>query len=317
VNEKDRLTAGIELGGTKTIVLFARGREVLASIRLPTTTPSETLPMISDQIENWQAKHGRPDSLGIASFGPLGLDVSRPDYGHITATPKPHWSHTDLIGYFGGRFGMPIGFDTDVAGAALAEYRCGGAQGCDVAIYITVGTGVGGGVLVGGRLVHGLVHPELGHLRIRRSKGDDFGGICQFHGDCLEGLISGPAIRARTGISGVSVGDDHEVWRRVTLELAEALALLLLTLSPQKILIGGGVLQKRGGLFGAVRRRTAELLASYGAEMDEVALAAIIVPPGLGDMAGPLGAIALAPAAHDPTSGRFARGRLAPCPVEK
>ncbi|MFD2500074.1 ROK family protein [Rhizorhabdus histidinilytica] len=245
---QDRLLAGIELGGTKAIALMARGRNVLASARVPTTTPNETLRAIGDRIEAWQREHGRADALGIASFGPLGLDRSRPDYGHITSTPKPGWRQADLVRHFGDRFGLPIGFDTDVAGAALAEHRWGTARGCDVAIYMTVGTGVGGGVVVDGRPVHGLVHPELGHLRVRRATGDDFAGVCPFHGDCLEGLVSGPAIGARTGSDGASIEDDHPVWDRVTAELAEAMAMLLLTVSPRRIVIGGGVLQQRAPL---------------------------------------------------------------------
>ncbi|WP_347270412.1 ROK family protein [Rhizorhabdus histidinilytica] len=291
---QDRLLAGIELGGTKAIALMARGRDVLASARVPTTTPNETLRAIGDRIEAWQREHGRADALGIASFGPLGLDRSRPDYGHITSTPKPGWRQADLVRHFGDRFGLPIGFDTDVAGAALAEHRWGTARGCDVAIYMTVGTGVGGGVVVDGRPVHGLVHPELGHLRVRRATGDDFAGVCPFHGDCLEGLVSGPAIGARTGIDGASIEDDHPVWDRVTAELAEAMAMLLLTVSPRRIVIGGGVLQQRAPLFGPLRKRTAALLGGYIAGLDEDALAAMIVPPELGAMAGPLGAIALA-----------------------
>nr|WP_047169288.1 ROK family protein [Sphingomonas sp. Y57] len=286
--------AGIELGGTKAIALLARGRDVLASARIPTTTPDATLQAIGDRIEAWQSEHGRAHALGIASFGPLGLDRSRPDYGHITSTPKPGWRQTELVRHFGMRFGVPIGFDTDVAGAALAEHRWGAAQGCDVAIYMTIGTGVGGGIVVDGRPVHGLVHPELGHLRVRRATGDGFAGVCPFHGDCLEGLVSGPAIAARTGLDGASVGNDHAVWNDVMAELAEAMAMLLLTLSPRRIVIGGGVLQQRSSLFERLRQRTAGLLGGYVAGIDEDSLAALIVPPGLGAMAGPLGAIALA-----------------------
>lgn len=292
--EDDRLVAGIELGGTKAIALIARGREILASARFPTGAPERTLAAIGDQLQAWQADHGRPEALGIASFGPLGLDRSRADYGHVTSTPKPGWRDTDLVGHFAARFGVPIGFDTDVAGAALAEYRWGAAQGCDVAVYITIGTGIGGGVIVNGEPVHGLVHPELGHLRVRRAAGDDFAGACPYHGDCLEGLASGPAIGARAGMDGATIPDDHPVWDRVTAELAEGMAMLMLSLSPRRILIGGGVFQQRASLLAMVHRRTAALLNGYVAGVGEAELAGIIVPPGLGDRAGPLGAVALA-----------------------
>ena len=290
----DRLVAGIELGGTKAIALIARGREVVASARFPTEAPDRTLAALGDWLAGRQAEHGHPEALGIASFGPIGLDRSRADYGHITSTPKQAWRGTDLVGYFSDRFGWPIGFDTDVAGAAIAEHRWGAARNCDVAVYLTIGTGIGGGVIVNGRPLHGAVHPELGHLRVRRRPGDRFGGVCPFHGDCLEGLASGPALAARTGLEGAAIGDDHPVWTHVTAELAEAMAMLMLTLSPERILIGGGVFQERGALLSLIRAQTAALLNGYVAGIGEAELADIIVPPGLGALAGPLGAVALA-----------------------
>lgn len=292
--DEDGLVAGIELGGTKAIALVARGREVLAMERIPTTTPDATLAAIEDRLSAWQAEHGRVAAIGIASFGPVGLDRARPDYGHITSTPKPGWRQVDLVGRFAARFGVPIGFDTDVAGAALAEHRWGAGQGDGVLVYLTVGTGVGGGVLVDGEPVHGLIHPELGHLRVRRAQGDAFAGICPFHGDCLEGLVSGPAIAARAGRPGDRVGDGDPLWDEVAGEMAEAVAALMLTLSPQRILIGGGVFQARGWLFDRLRARAAELLGGYLAGIGAAELADIVVPPGLGAMAGPLGAVALA-----------------------
>lgn len=291
---ENRLVAGIELGGTKAIVLIARGRDVLASARFPTETPDRTLAAVGDRLEGWRAEHGPVEAIGIASFGPLGLDPDRPDYGRITTTPKPGWQQVDLVGHFAARFGVPIGFDTDVAGAALAEHRWGAGRGDRVLVYLTVGTGVGGGVLIDGRPVHGLIHPEPGHLRVRRDEGDAFAGVCPIHGDCLEGLISGPAIAARTGMPGDRIGDDDPVWGSVAAEMAEALAMLMLTLSPQRILIGGGVFHKRERLFASLRVRVARLLGGYLAGIGEAELADIVVPPGLGDMAGPLGAVALA-----------------------
>jgi len=290
----DRLVAGVELGGTKSIAVLARGSDIVAQARFPTADPQMTLTALVDQISAWQAVHGNVEAVGIASFGPVGLDRGRADYGHITSTPKSGWAGTDVVGPFTRAFGVPIAFDTDVAGAALAEQRWGAAHGCDVAVYLTIGTGIGGGVVVNGTPVHGLIHPEIGHIRVRRAEGDAFPGICPFHGDCIEGLASGPAIAARAGAPGDTLSDDHPVWAAVTAELAELVALLLLTVSTRRILIGGGVFGGREALLPAIRAQAARLLAGYLVGVDEARLADIVVLPGLGDRAGPLGAIALA-----------------------
>jgi fructokinase len=286
--------AGVELGGTKCVALTARGREIVAVTRLPTREPQATLAALADWIEEQVRGQGMPEAIGIASFGPLGLDPARPGYGRITSTPKPGWADVDVAGYFADRFALPVAFDTDVAGAALAEYRWGAARGCDVTVYLTVGTGIGAGILVDGKPLHGLIHPEFGHIRVRRQTLDDFRGVCPFHGDCLEGLVSGPAIAARAGRPGMDVDDDDPLWGWIMAEMAEALAMLMVSLSPMRILIGGGVFQQRPKLFHAIRRRTAALLNGYLAGIGERELATIIVPPGLGEWAGPLGAIALA-----------------------
>ena len=289
----DRLVAGVELGGTKAIVLFARGREIVAEARFPTGTPEVTLESLTNQIDSWMDEHGRPEGLGIASFGPVGLDRARADYGHVTSTPKAGWEGADVVGRF-KRFGVPIVFDTDVNGAVLAEYRWGAAQNASVAVYITIGTGLGAGVLINGVPVHGLIHPEFGHVRVRRSADDAFAGVCPYHGDCLEGLVAGPAIAARAGRPGAELSDDDPLWQIILAELAEAMAMLMVTLSPQRILIGGGVFQHRATLFAGLHARTASLLNGYLAGIGEEELACIITPPGLGDRAGPLGAVALA-----------------------
>lgn len=287
------LLMGIELGGTKAIASVARGREILSIDRRSTTSPEETLSGIGDRLSEWVGSYGMPEAIGVASFGPIGVDRSRADYGTILRTPKPGWSNTDVVGYFEARFEVPIGFDTDVAGAALAEYQWGAGQGCEVLVYITIGTGIGAGILVEGRPVHGLVHPEFGHIRVRRTRGDSFAGICPFHGDCLEGLASGPAIASRAGFPGETLSDDHPAIRYAVNDVAEALAQLLLTISPQRVLIGGGVVEARPTIFPLLRQKVAHLLADYLPSTAEIGSGQIIRAPALGAMAGPLGALAL------------------------
>jgi fructokinase len=291
------LVAGIELGGTKAVAVLACGPSIVDRVRVPTTDPAETLGALSAQLERWTDAGQRFAAIGIASFGPVGLDHRRPDYGHITTTPKPGWAHTDVRGHFAARFDLPIGFDTDVNGAALAEGRWGASIGCSVHVYVTIGTGIGGGAVVDGRPVHGLVHPEHGHLRVRRRPGDAFGGVCPYHGDCIEGLASGPAIAARAGAPAEQLGPEHPVWADVAAELGELMASLVLVLSPERIVVGGGVATGQPWLLPNVRRATAEALAGYVAGIDAGRLAELIVPPALGDDAGPLGAVAVGLAA--------------------
>ncbi len=286
------LIAGVELGGTKGVAVIARGTEIIATQRVPTTTPAKTLGALADWLREKQEETPYV-ALGIASFGPLGLNPSRADYGFITATTKPDWSQTDVLGAFKSWFAGPIGFDTDVNGPALAEGRWGAAVGCTSHVYLTIGTGVGGGLVVNGAPVHGLVHPEMGHVRVRRVAGDAFAGACPFHGDCLEGLVSGPALAARTGMKGEELAQDHPVWANVAQEIAELLTTLILIASPQKILIGGGVGMGQSFLFPLIRDAVAARLKAYVAGLDREALDALIMPPALGAEAGPLGAIAL------------------------
>lgn len=293
--EIEPLVAGVELGGTKSLILIARGTDILAEWRTPSGDDAgATLHALSRRLAGWIEMHGPIAGLGIASFGPIGLDPAAAHFGHITSTPKPGWGGTDVRGHFADRFAVPIAFDTDVAGAALAEGLWGAAAGLRVHVYLTIGTGIGGGLVVDGRTVNGLVHPEMGHVRVRRVAGDDYAGVCPYHGDCLEGLASGPAIAARAGRPADSLAAGDPVWARVAAEVAEAMAALILTLSPQRILIGGGVGLGAGFPLAAIRRRTAELLAGYVEGVDADALEAIIQPPALGDRAGPLGAVALA-----------------------
>ncbi len=288
------LIAGVELGGTKGVALIARGETIIAQSRHSTgDAPEATLSALAGDIEGWTRIHGPIAALGIASFGPVGLDPARDDFGTITRTAKPGWSGARVLDAFARRFDIPIGFDTDVAGAALAERRWGAGQDKAVVVYITIGTGIGGGLVVDGRPVHGRVHPEMGHLRVRRAPGDDFAGVCPFHGDCAEGLASGPAIAARAGAPAETLPDDHWVWPRVAGELAELAFSLILTLSPERILIGGGVATGKPFLFPMIRAAVEARLGGYVAGLDGAALAEILRPPALGDRAGPLGAVAL------------------------
>ena len=233
-------------------------------------------------------------AVGIASFGPVDLVAGSPTWGFITSTPKPGWRQTDLAGAVGRALGVPVGFDTDVNGAALGEWCWGAAVGVDQFIYLTVGTGIGGGVMIRGRPLHGLVHPEMGHLLVARRTDDDYAGCCPFHGSCLEGLASGPAIEGRWGAGPESLAADHPAWELEAHYLALGLANLVCALSPERILLGGGVMEQRQ-LFPLVRRKLAEHLDGY------VQAPAItrenqefIQPPALGRRAGVLGAIALA-----------------------
>ena len=295
--EEAPLIAGVELGGTKTVVVLARGMTILERSRLPTVAPDTTLGAICERLASWRDVGQEFQAIGIGSFGPLGLDASRPDFGHVTTTPKAAWAGTDLHGPIATRFDVPVGLDTDVNGAARAEWLWGAAQGCDVAVYLTIGTGVGGGVVVAGQPVHGLLHPEHGHLRVRRRLDDDFPGICPYHGDCIEGLTSGPAIAARAGVQPEMLSQHHRVWQDVTDEIAELMAHLVLILSPQRIVLGGGVGTGQRWMLPRVRRTVLDHLGGYLNAVDEAAIERLIVSPALGDDSGPLGSVALGLAA--------------------
>lgn len=294
----NRRIGGIELGGTKGVALVAEGRTILARHQVPTTTPAETLGALNGWL---QAQHAADAlaAVGIASFGPLALHPDAPDFGQITTTPKPGWAGAAVRAATAAWFAGPIGFDTDVNGAARAEWCWGAGQGQSVIVYLTIGTGVGGGVLVNGLPVHGQVHPEMGHLRIRRVSGDLFPGVCTFHGDCIEGLVAGPALAARTGQAGETLGPDHPVWALVAQDLGELMTTLCLTLSPTRILLGGGVGMGQPALLAAIRDATAARLNGYIAGVDRAALDRMIVQPMLGTDAGPLGAVALGQMAYD------------------
>jgi fructokinase len=288
------LWGGIEAGGTKFVCAVGTGPDNLrAEVRFPTTTPEETFGR-AIQFFQQQEKESLT-AIGIASFGPVDLNPDSPTFGYITDTPKPGWAHTDFAGRIRRALGVPVGFDTDVNVAALGEYRWGAAQGLDTFIYLTIGTGIGGGGMVNGKLIHGLVHPEMGHIRIPHDRGrDPYPGSCPYHGDCLEGLAAGPALEERWGQRGEALPADHPAWPLEADYLAFGLVNIICVLSPQRIIIGGGVMQQPQ-LFPLVRQRVQELLNNYlpvPAILDHID--DYIVPPGLGDRAGVLGAMALA-----------------------
>lgn len=296
------LVAGVEMGGTKCVCLLAGGPEdIRDEVRIPTTAPAETLAAIEAALTRWQAEHGF-EAIGVAGFGPLELDPASPRYGTLVNTSKPGWSGADLLAGL-RRFGMPIGLDTDVNGAALAEGRWGGALGLGSYAYVTVGTGIGVGSVIRGLTVRGLGHSEAGHLRIPVLAGQTRGGMCPFHGDCVEGLASGPAIEARAGVSAADLPPADPVWEEVVQALAALLHNLVLTTAPERILIGGGVVAGQPFLLPRLRRALVESLNGYGVAPDIAAgIDAFVVAPALGTAAGPLGAIALAQAALSATA---------------
>ena len=285
---------GIEAGGTKWVCAVGSGPEdIRALVTFPTTTPEETLAT----AVRFFAEHGPIEALGVGSFGPIDLRQASPAFGTITTTPKPGWGGTDLLSPLRAAFGVPVAFDTDVNAAAIGELHWGAAAGLDTFCYVTVGTGIGGGVIVDGRPLHGLLHPELGHMLVPHDRvRDPFDGVCPYHGDCLEGLASGVSIRRRWGVAAEDA-TDPDVWRLEAEYLALGLANLVCSLSPQRIVIGGGVL-KQPLLLPLVRARLVEVLAGY---VDAIEVGAgietYVVPPALGDRAGVLGAFALAGAA--------------------
>jgi fructokinase len=294
-----QLYAGVEAGGTKFVCAVGSGpQDIRAEVRFPTTTPAETLARTAAFFQEQQAIHGPLAALGIGAFGPVDLNPASPTYGYVTTTPKPGWANTDLGGALGRTLGLPVGFDTDVNAAALGEYHWGAGQGLENFIYLTIGTGIGGGALVNGRLVHGLVHPEMGHILLARDPArDPFPGGCPFHGHCFEGLANGPALEKRWGQRAETLSLDHPAWALEAHYIAQGLVSLVCTLSPQRIILGGGVMDQRQ-LFPLIRQEVLALLNGYVASpsilehIDEY-----IVPPGLANKAGLSGAFALAAAA--------------------
>jgi fructokinase len=293
------LKAGVELGGTKCVCILASGPDdIRAEERIDTRGPADTLAAIAAVLARWHAEHGFV-ALGLASFGPVELDERSADYGRIVNTPKPGWNGADVVA-LGTPFAVPVGFDTDVNAAALAEGRWGGAQGLRSFAYVTVGTGIGVGSIVGGHPVRGLGHSEAGHMRVARMAGADWPGACLYHGACVEGLAAGPAIAAHAGRPAAELAPDDPAWDEVVHALAGLFHNLVLTICPERILVGGGIAIGQGHLLPRLREALIDSLAGYGAAPAIARnIGEFLARPMLGPQAGPLGAIALAQAAFD------------------
>lgn len=290
------LYGAIEGGGTKFVCAVGTGpNDLRAEIRVETTSPEETLSRVVKFFHEQEAKFGKLASIGFACFGPLDPNPASPTYGHILPTPKPGWTNANVVGMLKDTFDIPIVFDTDVNGAALGEWRWGAAQELETFIYLTIGTGIGGGAYVEGKLLHGLIHPEMGHILLRHDRDKDpFAGTCPFHGDCFEGLACGGAMEKRWGQPGETLSAEHPAWDLEAEYVAQALTNYTLTLSPQRIILGGGV-GSVPHLLSKVRARTRELINGYiQSPIILEHIETFIVNPGLGNRSGVLGAIALA-----------------------
>jgi fructokinase len=275
----------IEAGGTKFVCAVGdQEGNIAARASFPTTIPEETMPQVIEFFKQYTLK-----AIGIGSFGPIDINSNSPTYGFITSTPKPGWRNYPFVQAIQEQFSVPVGFNTDVNAAALGELRKGAGQGLDSCLYITVGTGIGAGAVVQGKLVQGISHPEMGHILVRRHPEDHYEGKCPYHKDCLEGLAAGPAIEERWGKKGMELTEETAVWEMEAHYIAQALSQYILILSPEKIIVGGGVM-KQTQLFPLIQQKVADILNQY-VELPD--LSTYIVPPALGDNAGITGALLL------------------------
>ncbi len=289
------LLAGLDAGGTafKCIVANTGGQgeqaEVLAEHKVPVTTPEQTIAACTVFFNHAQAQFGPLAAMGIGSFGPVNLTQGHPQFGHITSTPKPGWANTPILECFNKTLSPTpkFGFDTDVNAALMGEVCWGAAQGCNHAVYITIGTGIGVGAMVDGLVLHGAMHPEVGHMRVPKLANDTFTGICPFHGDCLEGLVAGPALAKRLGAPAETAPSSHAVWTVFTHYIGVLCANLALTYSPERIILGGGV-SSRQELIPRINHGMNQQLNGYLSQPPQ------IVAAGLGTRAGAFGAVALA-----------------------
>ena len=284
------LLGGIEAGGTKMVLAIGdENGNIFEKCTIPTDTPDVSVPKMIDFFRGKGI-----EALGIGCFGPVDLHKDSPTYGYITTTPKPGWSFFDFAGAFREALGVPVGFDLDVNAAVLGEVTWGAAKDASVAIYITIGTGVGVGVSIDGKLLHGLIHPEAGHIILTRHPEDPYKGHCPFHGNCLEGMAAGPAVEERWGKKGVELQDNPKVWEIESYYIAQAITNYIFCYSPEKVILWGGVMHQEQ-MFPLIRQQVKEMIAGYlntplvGDKIDEY-----IVAPGLGDEPGIKGALRLA-----------------------
>jgi fructokinase len=296
MTDERRFFGAVEAGGTKFVCAIGDDAgKIHAQERFPTTDPIATLSTVRSFLQGRSREIGTLAAIGVGCFGPVELDRTSERYGFIVRTPKPGWSNTDIACMLAREFQCPIGFDTDVNAAALAEHRWGAARDVKNLVYLTIGTGIGGGVVVDGTPIHGLMHPEIGHVYPRRHPLDvGFDGVCPFHGDCMEGVASGPAIFARTGASLQQLDAAHPQWEIEADYLGQLCAQLVLTVSPQRIVMGGGVMSQ-ARLLPLIRPCISHWLGGY-IDRSEIlsGLDRYVVAPQLGDQAGVLGALALA-----------------------
>lgn len=284
------LIGAIEAGGTKFICgIGNENGELFERVSFPTETPKKTMENVVNFFKNKNI-----EKLGVGSFGPIDPNLESDTYGYITKTPKVNWSDFNIVGELKKHFNVPIVFSTDVNGAALGEAKWGAAKGLNNCMYLTIGTGIGGGAIVAGNMVHGMLHPEMGHILIKKHENDNYSGNCPFHKDCFEGLASGPAIEKRWGKKAYELSEDHEAWELEGYYIAQALINYILILSPEKIILGGGVMKQKQ-LFPIIRKNVKNILNNY-VQTKEILndIDNYIVYPKLGDNAGILGAVALA-----------------------
>jgi fructokinase len=287
------LIATLESGGTKMVAALASGPDdILVRKRIPTTAPDETISALVSFFTQASSQFGQPEAMAIGTFGPADLNPDSPTYGYITTTPKARWSNTNLLGPLQKALDVPAIFDTDVDAALFGEVTWGAAKGLKNAAYFTIGTGIGGAVMINGHLIHGAGHPEMGHMRLKRHADDHFEGHCPFHKDCLEGLASGPAIQNRWQSPAEDLAPDHAAWNIQADYLAQACLNVLMIAPPQKIILGGGVMHQ-AHLFPLVREHLTDLLQGYLSYPELADMDDFIVPPALGDNAGLLGCVAL------------------------
>jgi len=287
------ILGALEAGGTKMVCAIGdETGKVLERISIPTKTPEETMP---EMISYFKEKN--IEALGIGCFGPIDPDLKSETYGYITSTPKLAWQNFNIVGAFKEALGVPVGFDTDVNASALGEATFGITKGLDCSMYLTVGTGIGAGIFINGELLHGMMHPEAGHILLKLHPEDTYAGKCPFHGNCFEGLAAGPAIEERWGKKAAELTDNEKVWEIEAFYIAQALVNYTMIFSPQRIVLGGGVMHQEQ-LFPLIRKKTSEYLNGYIKTKQLENMDTYIVPPSLNDNQGVLGCLMLAQQAH-------------------